>query len=276
MAAPKQFSPSMLTLNKTVLVRGNLGYNNLTRPYTGDELERRNKEAQLRGLNGYSPNAHEVVDVTIHNPQVIPANPTQMTLEEAYVNERFYQSAKNGLSYGITRTNSGVPAIGVMTDGVHATEIVPPEGYVTGNPVVTLVVRTFSTKAGRNGMTLDAVIFNEEPSFASGGNRVKSQLEEHGIIWTSLPTELESAGAMEVPTPAAIPAPPVVQAAPAMPAQPIQAAVPVTPAMPTPQQAYVPPANIPPQVMEAASQAASPYEAPVATQPKPGIRYDAM
>lgn len=281
MATPKQYSANMLRPNQTICVIGTLGYNNVTRPYAGDELTKRNNDATTRGRMPYPANAHEVVDVNIHDPKVMFRDPSAPTLEELYVQERFFMSAKNGLTCNSRRINSGVPTMGIMLDNCHAEEILPPSGYITGNPQVMLVLRTFKGKNSQNaGLTLDAIIFREQPTFSAGGRDLKHDLETHGIIWKEAPKDNVATTGEDIDLPfAAAPAPvmpqqPVVAPASQM-IQPIVPQMPVAvPAAQPVQPAYVPPATIPPAVMEAASQAASLYEAPVQPQTQPGIRYD--
>lgn len=256
--ANHQYDNSQLTPGEVIRVQGKLGYNNATRPYKGEELEKRRKEQQARGRRPYSDKYYEVVDVTVTEPQIVPKTPGQLTVGEAYVQERFYSTNGGQRAYQIIRANAGLPSLGKTLDGVHVSEI-EPKGYIRDNPVVTLFIRVFKG-AGAPGLTLDALVVNGEPVFGGTVGQLESTLSQFGMIWEHKPADDATRPLEEPAAPVAMPEP-VPYVAPAQAAAPAAAA----PVVPNP-------------IMEAASQAASLYTAPpeAHAQGTPGIRYDSM
>jgi len=174
----KTITTNQLNPGATYLVRGKVGFCRITRHTTDEERERANRMRT-------HPIDRNYTTVTIYNAAVICRNPQNPTIEEQYANECLYLSSSPnypGKNFnGINKSNR-LPSVAV-TDGPSNPgnyNWITPESELAPGLDVTLVMRVFTGK-GRNGVSLDTVLINENPVRYYGGSELKQNLAEYGI-----------------------------------------------------------------------------------------------
>lgn len=190
-----QVSATQLTAGSVVFIRGKLGFARLTRLFEGADLVARDQQKTSRGMNPVGK-PHTTATVTQANVQFKdPANPT---LEERFVEERFYDSTKNpasGKNYSIDSKGTGLPVIAIPSDAGDGKVVQDTSGRELANGLdVTLVLRVYKPKGFSNhGLALEQVIVNEPVQYYGGGGVSKDDLAAHGIVFAA-PPQAVSAG----------------------------------------------------------------------------------
>ena len=82
---------NQLTVNAKIYVEGITTYSHLAKRIEGEELEKDKKRKQQRGM--------VIIDkpyttISIEDAKIRPQNPAALSLEEQYVQERFYMKSK--------------------------------------------------------------------------------------------------------------------------------------------------------------------------------------
>ena len=220
----QSIKPSMLKENETVFVRGNVTFSRITRHIAGDELIRDQKRRERLNL---SPITKPFITITVTNARVIPRTPGQLTLEEQYIQNRFYHKpADNSENYSIQSKSPYLPWISQADpDNPKKITQIKPVGEPANGLDVTLVLRSFSAGQGpyanNKGWNLDGVIANEPIRYYSGTDTA-SRMAAAGLTFIPLP-----AGSVPV-TDLEAPAEPIENA----PVAPMETAEPVTPVAP--------------------------------------------
>ena len=291
-----QINLNSLPVNDIIYVSGLVDFSRITSHIDGEELVRDNER---RVKNNMRPDNKPHTRMTISNAAVVCANPSAPTLSEQAIGERLYMSKahpEKQMCFTAKNKTSSLPAV---YSRAHTTvrdlHTVLPEGEIAAGTHVTLILRIFGTQMN-NGISLDAVIVDEEPvRFANALNAASaSALSNRGFNIIPASTEelnaykaqlAQNANAQQpayqqpVAQPNAYqqPAQPVGYAAPAQPATytaPAQPAAYTAPAQP----AYVAPAQPAAPVQSAyvaPAQPAAPAQpvqpAPAAPVPAPAV-----
>jgi hypothetical protein len=195
--------------------------------------------------------------VNLSEAEVVFADPASPTLEELFVQERRFISAKHpehGQSYSMDNKSLNLPIVGVKNaDGT--VEQVILEGDLAAGLEVTLLLRVYKPKGYANcGLSLDLVLLHEQPRYYNPGVNT-GELAARGIIFTTPPKQVSGADAAAAPAAAVAAAgfPANTDAATNLPAPaPAVAAVPATPPVmqPAPVAAPVAAAAVAPAVQQ--------------------------
>lgn len=186
--ASYSISASQLAEGTHVFIRGKLGFARLTRPIQGAELA---VSDQRKVQNGMSPVGKEHTTATITEAEVGFADPANPTLEEQFVAERCYVSAKNpdtGANYSIDSKGTSLPIIAIPSTSGDGTFDQDTSGQELAQGLdVTLVLRVYKPKNFVNrGLALDQVIVNETPRYYTGGVSA-NELAARGIVFNTPP-----------------------------------------------------------------------------------------
>lgn len=167
----KSINNNQLTPGKQVWVRGRISYCRVTSQVAGRELDNANarrKEHKMRPIN------KPYTTVTINHAQIIPVQPGSKTLEEQYIEERFYTASDptkaqtDGYCCSVINKGKRLPYVAYL-QGNQMNQIVP-EGELQNGLDVTIVIRTFKSPDG-NGITLDGIILNEQARYYSNNTQ---------------------------------------------------------------------------------------------------------
>lgn len=230
---------NQLTPDTFVLVRGNIEYSRLTRPIDGDELEKdKRRRAQMGGI----PIDKPYTTVTLTNARIVPLNPGKKSIEETYVEERFYRKASDPadapLHYAINN-KSPYPNQFYQADPGEITkgEQIYPEHELANGLDVLLILRVFSANGfAQKGIGLHSIVLQEPLRYYM--NDQSRALEAAGIQLRRQPNPNG-----ETPSVATAPVEPTVVPAPqenafaTAPVTPV--AAPVVPATPEPAGPWI-------------------------------------
>lgn len=263
---------NQLTVSAKIYVEGVTTYSRLAKHIEGEELEKDKKRKQQRGM--------VIIDkpyttISIEDAKIRPQNPAALSLEEQYVQERFYMKSKmdaatntpvgNTYVYNINNKSPYLPPVSQFDPATKVAKQVNLNGneLATGLKVL-LCLSVYQSKTwGGKGISLDGVIVMEPIRYYTSSAQDYSAL---GITYVGLPEDEAREAAMpehqeaaQTPAQASAPTAPVgnafASAQQAQPAAPIAnrptpvggtvqtqtPAAPVTPTAPVNQQAA--PAN---------------------------------
>ncbi|PZU04573.1 MAG: hypothetical protein DI630_00160 [Gordonia sp. (in: high G+C Gram-positive bacteria)] len=251
MTTPTVPTSNNIRPNQIVIVQGAVAFARTASLISGAELARRVANSK----SSYpTDNPHSLI--VLSQCKVVPADPAQLTWEEAYVQSLFFENKKSpekGLGYEAKNLTSNLPTLlAVDPDNPGAyRQVVDVEGEIARGTVVKIVVQTFQSKdkfgkpRDKLGVGLEAIILpTPEVPYAPRSGARNLDLSSYGItvsepLVATNGVEIEAANEGPndhiVGTDASgLPAAPVAQpaaAAPA-PAAPVAAAAPVAPAAP--------------------------------------------
>lgn len=188
----QKLSTNQLTPGTYFLVEGDLEFSRLHSRIEGDELARRNQQAQQRGI---SPDDKPLTTATVKNARILQLGPTK-TKEEIYGEQRFYTSkdpSQAGI-YKYTGKNKGnyLPKIYQQKTPNDATltEIKLNADLAIDTNVI-LIMKIFEAPRN-NGVSLEAVIVKGEiNTYARGTDQF---LESLGYNVVSLDTDYSEVG----------------------------------------------------------------------------------
>lgn len=259
---PRQISASQIRPGATIILRGQIEYarvRSLLGPADIEKLNRARIKSEPLDVN------KPITRLALHHAEVVPQAPDgQMTPEEYYVWERMFDTPDKpelGRRWSIDNKGTVLPVLLKTVDGtarqITDDEIPSSSMSLPTEPerdqLVTVVLNVYDTKRVNKGIGLQAIIFNEEPRWYTGGSSVNNNaLAALGITLSGpivahsgvVANETESAAPAAAPViaaPVAPAVPAVPQAAPqntvvdaasglAMPAPVTQAVAPAAPA----------------------------------------------
>lgn len=229
---------NQLTVNAKIYVEGVTTYSRLARHIEGEELEKDKKRKQQRGM--------VIIDkpyttISIEDAKIRPQNPAALSLEEQYVQERFYMKSKmdaatntpigNTYVYNINNKSPYLPPVSQFDPATKVAQQVNLNGneLATGLKVL-LCLSVYQSKTwGGKGISLDGVIVMEPIRYYASSAQDYSAL---GITYVGLPEDEarkaampEHQGAAQTPAQASAPTAPVGNAFAS--AQQIQPAAPI-------------------------------------------------
>lgn len=243
-----------IRVNQVIIVQGQVAFARTASLITGAELERRVSTSK----SAYPTSIPHTL-ISLSNCKIVPANPAQLTWEEAYVQSLFFEHKKNpekGLGYEAKNLTRSLPTL-LARDPENPEayrQIVDVEGEIARGTEVRIVLNTFQSKDKNNGrlhakrgVGLEAIILStEEVPYAPRTGARSLDLSSYGItvseplvatngVETAAPvneivgTDASGLPAAPVATPAAPVAPPVAPVATPV-AAPAPASAPVAPA----------------------------------------------
>lgn len=256
---------NQLTVSAKIYVEGVTTFSRLAKHIEGEELEKDKKRKQQRGM--------VIIDkpyttISIEDAKIRPQNPAALSLEEQYVQERFYMKSKmdaatntpvgNTYVYNINNKSPYLPPVSQFDPATKVAKQVNLNGneLATGLKVL-LCLSVYQSKTwGGKGISLDGVIVMEPIRYYTSSAQDYSAL---GITYVGLPEDEAREAAMpehqeaaQTPAQASAPTAPVgnafASAQQAQPAAPVangptpvggtvQMQTPVTPTAPVNQQA---------------------------------------
>lgn len=255
--AQHQISASQIRPGANIIIKGQIEYVRVRSLMGPEDIDKLN---QARTRSKYKLDRNKpLTRLSLYNAEVVPQSPDRkLTIEEYYVYERMFQTQDKpelGNRWNIDNKGNRLPALLKVVDGqarqIMDDEVPPSSMSIPTEPakdqIVTVILNVYPSDGGNNGIGIQAIIFNDEPQWFSGGNSVNTGTLAALGITLSGPI-VNQTGTIAVETPAqqtevATPAAPVapVAAAPvAAPVQQVAAApvqAPVAPAVPVVQQA---------------------------------------
>lgn len=195
MANSYQVSATEISENKTVVVRGKLGFSRLTKQIDGEELI---KSDQRRAQNGMNPVGKPHTTATITDARVEFADPNNPTLEERFVDERRYASKKHpetGPNYSIDSKGNSLPIIGLRQDDGTYDQDNSGQELASGLDV-SLVLTTYKPKNfAQHGLRLDQVLVNEPVKYYGAGGASSEALAARGVVFNTPPVAVRASEA---------------------------------------------------------------------------------
>lgn len=168
--------------NKIILVKGYVTFSKVMSKFEGEELTRREAEAQRRNPK-YIPKNAPYGTITIKDAEIIPEVKGQLSINERYIDQQFYQSGTD-LSFKYSKDiPSNLPFIAEKkADGSGYLEIEKPSGELATGLEIILVLRTFKPKRyNKIGVAVYGILVEEEMKYFEG-NSIKAALAKRGII----------------------------------------------------------------------------------------------
>lgn len=176
-----QFSHENLVPGETVYVRGKTAFTRIASLIEGEELERRNSRS-----NSTYKNQKPYVNISITEPVIDPANPSEFTFNENFHNERIYINNNDVPSFQRDFTTKILPMVfldnGSKDDNGNTVleQINPLEGELAPGQDVTLVINHYATSIG-TGIGLQAVIVHG-PEIRYSVSGIGGQLAARGLV----------------------------------------------------------------------------------------------
>ena len=177
-----------------VFVEGSLVYARVTRVIEGAELAASDAR---KAQNGMNPVGRPHTTATIANAVVRCADPAKPTLEETFVAERCYSSAKHpehGVTYSIDSKGTNLPVIAIPSasgDGTYDQDLSGQE--LASGVKVTLVLRVYKPKNyAKRGLALEQVVVRETPRYFNAGGVATNELAARGIVFNTPPRAMQS------------------------------------------------------------------------------------
>lgn len=179
--ANHQIAAENLEPNSEVVLRGQVQFSRVARPFEGAELARRVK--QSRSMYP-TDRPHTLLDVK--NAEVLYNDPANPTINEQFINERRYTSTKNpdqGHKYTAENLGSILPTVFLVDDNGQATQVNPMEGEIARDTVVTVVLNIFDSGRPKKGVGIKSIFVhaNEMPYANIGGGADPATLNRLGI-----------------------------------------------------------------------------------------------
>ena len=193
---------NQLTVNAKIYVEGVTTYSRLAKHIEGEELEKDKKRKQQRGM--------VIIDkpyttISIEDAKIRPQNPAALSLEEQYVQERFYMKSKidaatntpvgNTYVYNINNKSPYLPPVSQFDPATKVAQQVNLNGneLATGLKVL-LCLSVYQSKTwGGKGISLDGVIVMEPIRYYASSAQDYSAL---GITYVGLPEDEAREAAM--------------------------------------------------------------------------------
>ena len=247
--AQHQISASQIRPGANIIIRGQIEYARVRSLMGPEDIDKLN---QARTRSKYKLDRNKpLTRLSLYNTEVVPQSPDgKLTIEEYYVYERMFQTQDKpelGNRWNIDNKGNRLPALLKVVDGqarqIMDNEIPPSSMSIPTEPakdqIVTVILNVYPSDGGNNGIGIQAIIFNDEPQWFSGGNSVNTGALAALGITLSGPI-VNQTGTIAVETPAqqaevAAPAAPAaaapVQAPVAAPVASAQVAAPVVPAV---------------------------------------------
>lgn len=195
---------NQLTVGAKIYVEGITTYSRLAKHIEGEELEKDKKRKQQRGM--------VIIDkpyttISVEDAKIRPQNPAALSLEEQYVQERFYMKSKvdaatntpvgNTYVYNINNKSPYLPPVSQFNPETKVAQQVKLNGneLATGLKVLICLSVYQSKTWGGKGVSLDGVIVMEPIRYYTSSSQDYSAL---GITYVGLPEAEARDAAMPV------------------------------------------------------------------------------
>jgi len=196
--ARKTYTTNDLNPGDVFYIKGVTNFSRISKQIDGEDLARSIERERQRGSKYPTTEPHTLM--TIDNAKVWVKDPKNLSKVEVFARESCFE---------ITNRETGAKTIRFTgrnkSPQLPKVLVVDPENRKVYNEVrldkepdnglkVTLVMRVFKTNKGNNGVSLDAVMFDEPLRYWENG--VLTKLNELGITVNSLPAEEAKLGDM--------------------------------------------------------------------------------
>lgn len=235
-----QIRADQIRPGQNIIVRGQIEYARVRSLMGPEDIDKLNVFIRARRGNEYDRNK-PMTRLALHHAEVIPQSPDgQMTPEEYYIWERLFTTDDKpelGVRFSMYNKGNRLPVLLKVVNG-QAEQIrdedIPPSSLSlptepAKNQTVTAVLSVYDSKKNYNGIKIQAILFNDEPEWFTGGNSVNNAaLAKLGITLSGPIVAQEGTVINEAPvqqTEVAAPVAPVAPTAPVIPA--VQQAAPV-------------------------------------------------
>ena len=232
-----QIRADQIRPGQNIIVRGQIEYARIRSLMGPEDIDKLNVFIRARRGNEYDRNK-PMTRLALHHAEVIPQSPDgQMTPEEYYIWERLFTTDDKpelGVRFSMYNKGNKLPILLKVVNG-QAEQIrdedIPPSSLSlptepAKNQTVTAVLSVYDSKKNYNGVKIQAILFNDEPEWFTGGNSVNNAaLAKLGITLSGPIVAQEGTVVNEAPvqqTEVAAPVAPVVQQA-----APVQVQAPV-------------------------------------------------
>ena len=188
MSNNQKITTNQLRPGSVVMISGILKFSRLAKQISGEALQRDIIQQQKMGSRYPITRPH--TKLTIDNAQIVPENPNNKSIEEAYFEQNFYQSQAQGYSgRSFSAVNKGnmLPAIYHRQPDGSVKQILLADELDNNQPV-TIMMRVYATK-GNNGVTLDSVIIESETIRYYSNDASAENLAKRGITFIPLSPE---------------------------------------------------------------------------------------
>ena len=247
--AQHQISASQIRPGANIIIKGQIEYVRVRSLMGPEDIDKLN---QARTRSKYKLDRNKpLTRLSLYNTEVVPQSPDRkLTIEEYYVYERMFQTQDKpelGNRWNIDNKGNRLPALLKVVDGqarqIMDDEVPSSSMSIPTEPakdqIVTVILNVYPSDGGNNGIGIQAIIFNDEPQWFSGGSSVNTGTLAALGITLSGPI-INQTGTIAVETPAqqtevAAPVAPVAAPVQQVAAAPVQA--PIAPAVPVVQQA---------------------------------------
>lgn len=247
--AQHQISASQIRPGANIIIKGQIEYVRVRSLMGPEDIDKLN---QARTRSKYKLDRNKpLTRLSLYNTEVVPQSPDRkLTIEEYYVYERMFQTQDKpelGNRWNIDNKGNRLPALLKVVDGqarqIMDDEVPSSSMSIPTEPakdqIVTVILNVYPSDGGNNGIGIQAIIFNDEPQWFSGGSSVNTGALAALGITLSGPI-INQTGTIAVETPAqqtevAAPVAPVAAPVQQVAAAPVQA--PIAPAVPVVQQA---------------------------------------
>lgn len=247
--AQHQILASQIRPGANIIIRGQIEYARVRSLMGPEDIDRLNN---ARTKSRYKLDRNKpLTRLSLYNTEVVPQSPDRkLTIEEYYVYERMFQTQDKpelGNRWNIDNKGNRLPALLKVVDGqarqIMDDEVPSSSMSIPTEPakdqIVTVILNVYPSDGGNNGIGIQAIIFNDEPQWFSGGSSVNTGALAALGITLSGPI-VNQTGTIAVETPAqqtevAAPVAPVAAPVQQVAAAPVQA--PIAPAVPVVQQA---------------------------------------
>lgn len=252
-----QIRADQIRPGQNIIVRGQIEYARIRSLMGPEDIDKLNVFIRARRGNEYDRNK-PMTRLALHHAEVVPQSPDgQMTPEEYYIWERLFTTDDKpelGIRFSMYNKGNKLPVLLKVVNG-QAEQIrdedIPPSSLSlptepAKNQTVTVVLSVYDSKKNYNGVKIQAILFNDEPEWFTGGNSVNNAalaklgitlsgpiVAQEGTVINEAPVQQTEVAAPVVPAVQQV-APVQVQAPVAAPVQQVSApvAVPAVPAVP--------------------------------------------
>lgn len=190
-------SPNQLKADVSVFVRGTLQFSRVTKHIAGEDLKKENIRRERIGMSAVET---PFLTATINNAQVVPLKKGQLSLEEQYIENRFYQRANDPSNhYSIISKSPFLPWIGEADPANKSTiRQIKPEGELATGLDVMLVLRTYQAGSYQNkGFNLDGIIVYEPVRYYTSADAT-ARMAAAGLTYIPLPAGTVPASDLEM------------------------------------------------------------------------------
>lgn len=179
---------SQLKAGTKIYVEGEVNFSRIANIIQDTELA---KDIERKRRLGMNPIEKPYTTITINNAKIRPVNPSGLSIEEQFIQEKFYQSKSNpgGMNYTINNKSPYLPAVAQFDPQTNTAPQINLEGneLAVGLKVI-LELIVYQPKSFTNkGIGLNSVMLMEPARFYGGASG--ADFSALGIQYKPLPSD---------------------------------------------------------------------------------------